>query len=244
MDILRLQQPVRIGAALALALLGFPASQAAAAGSGPRAIAAVDVAPGNGTTLKKSTPEFEAFRKAWAGVANYSTTIVAHETTNDGKTVQDRTFRYTFVKPNAALISVLAGPGKGGGASWHGGSTVHAHKGGFVSFVKLTIPKDDPRVRSLRGDQIDVASFGYEVEHFSNVPGVLAENKTADGIAVTLISTTPDATGITREVLTLSPTTHLPVKHEAFVGEHVVKSESFNDLHLNNPELKADTLDI
>lgn len=235
---------VRAGASLALLVIVGTASRAFAAPT-PSPATAVDAPPpGSAAAVNKGTPEFEAFRKAWVGVENYAGTIVAHETSNDGKLVQDRTYRYTFVKPNAALIVITAGPGKGGGAAWHGGATVHGHKGGLVSFVKLTLPKNDPRVTSLRGDQIEVASFGYELDRFSSTKGTLAESKTAAGIAVDLTLETPDATGVTREILTLSPTTHLPVKHEAFAGDREVKNETFSDLKLNDPTLKASELDI
>lgn len=220
----------------------FIAAALAVASPSPRPAIAVD--PPAAATTTKSTPEFEAFRHAWADVVNYTTTIVAHESTNDGKTVDDRTFVYKFVKPNNALISVISGPGKGGGAAWHGGATVRAHKGGFGSFIKLTLAEDDPRVTSLRGDRIEVASFGYVVEHFATVPGSLSEAKAATGTTVTLSPATPEPSGITREVITLSPTTHLPIKHEAFVGERTVKSETFGDVRVNDPQLTARNIDI
>ena len=204
-----------------------------------------DVAPpGVVAATNTSTPEFDAFRKAWAGVVNYACTIVAHETNNDGTRVENRTFRFEFIKPSAALIVVTAGSGKGGAAAWNGGSTVRGHKGGFASFIKLTLPINDPRVTSLRGDQINVASFGYEVDRFSTTPGTLSETKTTDGTVVTLALSRPDATGITRETLTLSPLTHLPVKHEAFARDRTVKSETFSDLKLNDPNLKATDIAI
>jgi len=210
---------------------------------GPAVAGGITV-PGTLAPINKSTPEFDAFRKAWDGLSNYKTTIVAHESTNDGKATQDRTYRYQFAKPSTALIVVIAGPGKGGGAAWHGGSTVHGHKGGLVSFVKLTVPKDDPRVTSLRGDQIEVASYGYELDRLATVPGTLSETKTPAGTVVTFVAAAPDRTGITKEILTFSPLTHLPIRHEAYVGERSVKNESFSDLVVNDPNLKAATMDI
>lgn len=208
------------------------------------AATALAPAPGSLAPVNKITPAFAAFRTVWEGLANYSETIVSHETTNDGKAVQDRTYRYTFVKPDAALIEITAGPGKGGGIAWHGGPTVHGHKGGLIAFVKLTLSKSDPRVTSLRGDQVEVASYGYELDRFLTVPGTLSEAPTPLGTAVTFTLATPDRTGITKEILVLSNATHLPVEHEAFVGDERVKLEKLSNVTLDAPNLTAAKLDI
>jgi outer membrane lipoprotein-sorting protein len=209
----------RAAAALALALAGATVAATAAAENKP-------------------TPALDAFGAAWANVHDYSETIIAHETTNDGKETQDRTYSYEFVKPTSALIQITDGPGKGGGAAWHGGDQVKGHQGGLFSGVKLIISKSDPRATSLRGDQIDVASFGYELDHFLNTPGTLSEapGPALEGqatTAVTLAAAPAEANGVTREVLDVSNSTHLPVKREEYVGATLVKSEEFKDLKLN-----------
>jgi len=186
----------------------------------------------------KPTPALEAFGTAWAAVHDYSETIIAHETTNDAKQSQDRTYSYEFVKPTSALIQITDGPGKGGGAAWHGGDQVKGHQGGLFSGMKLMISKSDPRATSLRGDQIDVASFGYELDHFLNTPGTLSEapGPALEGqatMAVTLEASPAEANGVTKEVLDISTTTHLPVKREQYAGAALVKSEEFKDLKLN-----------
>jgi outer membrane lipoprotein-sorting protein len=186
----------------------------------------------------KPTPALEAFATAWAAVHDYSENIITHETTNDGKETQDRTYSYEFVKPTSALIQITDGPGKGGGAAWHGGDQVKGHQGGLFSGVKLIISKSDPRATSLRGDQIDVASFGFDLDHFLNTPGTLSEapGPTVQGqatTAVTLAASPAEPNGVTKEVLDISATTHLPVKREQFAGAALVKSEEFKDLKLN-----------
>jgi hypothetical protein len=200
------------------------------------ALAATAVAPA--AAENKATPAMTAFSTAWAAVHDYSENIVTHETTNDGKQTQDRTYSYEFVKPTSALIQITDGPGKGGGAAWHGGDQVKGHQGGFLSGIKMMIPKSDPRATSLRGDQIEVASFGYDLDHFMNTPGTLSEapGPTLDGQATTAVTLTPspaEANGVTREVLDISNSTHLPVKREQYVGAALVKSEEFKDVKLN-----------
>ncbi len=237
-----LSPSLRLGAAIALLATGLTASQAFAAEiSGS---ASGTPAPGTMTPVNKSTPEFDAFRKTWDSITNYSATIVSHETTNDGKETQNRTFTYKFVKPTAALITIIAGPGKGGGAAWHGGPKIKGRQGGFISFVRLTIPKNDPRATSLRGEQIEVASFGFQLDHFATVPGVLSETKTPDGMLITLTPKAPEPSGVTKETMTLSTTTHLPVKREMFVGDKIVESGTYTDLKLNDPNLKDSNIDV
>jgi hypothetical protein len=102
-------------------------------------------------------PAATAFLDAWAKVDSYTDTIVSHET--DGKTTQDRTYHFAYLKPHYARIDIVDGPGKGGGAVWQGGDTVHGHQGGFLSGIKLQVSIHDSRAVSLRGDTIDYASF-------------------------------------------------------------------------------------
>ncbi|GAC1441963.1 MAG: hypothetical protein NVS1B2_00620 [Vulcanimicrobiaceae bacterium] len=201
--------------------------------------------PGSATPVNLSTPELAAFRKAWNGVVNYRETIVAHETSNDGKHVQDRTYRYSFVRPLAALVEVLAGPGHGGAVAWHGGPTVRGHQGGFLAGVKLTLAKDNPRVTSLRGDRIDDAAFGAELDRYATIPGTLVDGKAADGSpTVTLTPKTAEPSGVTREMLTFSQALNLPTKREQFVGDRLVKSESFSQMKVNDPALTAKDIDL
>lgn len=191
----------------------------------------------------KPTAALTAFQTAWAKVDNYSETIVAHETTNDGKSSQDRTYSYKFVKPTAALIEITDGPGKGGGAAWHGGDRVKGHQGGFLSHVKLIISITDPRATSLRGDTLEVASFGYELEHFLSTAGTLTEAAGSGGAVVTLTPSAPETTGVTKETLTIDNTTHLPVERDQYVGATIVKTEKFSDVKLN-PGLTVKDIDI
>ncbi|MBD5654002.1 MAG: hypothetical protein IAI50_02335, partial [Candidatus Eremiobacteraeota bacterium] len=48
--------------------------------------------PAAADSTNKPTAAMTAFAAAWAKVDNYSESIAAHETTNDGKSSQDRTY--------------------------------------------------------------------------------------------------------------------------------------------------------
>jgi len=216
---------VRVSAAAALLAATLPALPAAA------------------ESANKPTAALNAMSDAWSKVDNYSVSIVTHETTNDGKATQDRTYSYKFVKPTAALIEITDGPGKGGGAAWHGGDRVKGHQGGFLSHVKLIISINDPRATSLRGDTLEVASFGWELDHFLNTPGTLSDEKSGGKTVVTLTPSAAEKNGVTKETLTIDESTHLPVERDEFVGSTLVKSEKFKDLKLN-PGLTVKDIDI
>jgi hypothetical protein len=109
---------VRLAACVALAAASIPALRASALET-------------------KTTPALSAFASAWDKITSYTETIVTHEVTNDGKSSQDRTYGYKFLKPTYAVIDIEDGPGKGGGAAWHGGDRVKGPQGGLFSGVKL-----------------------------------------------------------------------------------------------------------
>ena len=197
----------------------------------------------------KPTPALDAFMKAWDGIDNYHETIVTHETTDDGKSIQDRTYDYKFKKPTYALILITDGPGKGGGAAWHGGDKVKGHQGGILSHLKLIVPITDPRATSLRGDTMVVASFQYEINHYLTTPGTVSEapGPSVDGkptTAVTLNVSDPKSNGnVSKDVLDIDNATHLTAKREQYVGSTLVKTETFKDIQLN-PGLKPEDFDI
>ncbi len=196
----------------------------------------------------KSTPALNAFAAAWDKITDYTETIVTHEVTNDGKSTQDRTYGYKFLKPTYAVIDIEDGPGKGGGAAWHGGDRVKGHQGGLLSGIKLMVAITDPRATSLRGDTLDVASFAYELTHFESTPGTLAEGPgpSLGGDAtteVTLNASPPESNGVTKETLDISNATHLPVKRTQYVGSSVVKTEVFSNVKLN-PGLTIKDIDL
>ena len=220
------------GAIVALVVASLATAPAVAAETSP--------APATSATVaNKATPAFDAFRKTWDGVTNYSETIVAHETSNDGKDVQDRTYSYVFVKPDHALITIVAGSGRGGAVAWNGGPTVRGHKGGILAGIKLTLDKHDGKVVSLRGDAVDDASFGHEIERYLTIPGTLSDGKAADGSpTITFVPKAAEPTGVTREMLTIA-SNGLPSKREQFVGDRSVKVETFSNVKINDPKLTA-----
>lgn len=181
-----------------------------------------------------------AFLDAWSKVNNYTDTIVSHET--DGKTTQDRTYHFAYLKPHYARIDIIEGPGKGGGAVWAGGDTVRGHQGGFLSGIKLQVSIHDGRATSLRGDTVDYASFESSAQQVKSAKDPTEGTATVDGQstdAVTITYPSGAADGVTKRVIYLSKASHLPVRRSTYAGDTLVKQETFSEVKLN-PGLKPD----
>ena len=188
----------------------------------------------------KPTPALEAFEKVSAGVTDLQEQIVTHETSDDGKSVQDRTYLFRWRKPSDAQMQVLSGPDKGGAATWHGGDTVSGHHGGFLSGVHMTRSIHDHDATSLRGDILLTDVYEYTIKHFTTTAGTLAEGvgATLDGqatTAVTLTVTDPKANAnVSKDVLYLSNASHLPLGRDQYVGDRLVKTERFKEIKTNS----------
>jgi outer membrane lipoprotein-sorting protein len=188
----------------------------------------------------KGTPAFDAFSKAFADVKDYQEQIVVHETTDDGKQTQDRTYDYRWMRPTFARIEIVDGPGKGSGAAWRGGDKIRGHQGGILSGMHMVIDIHDPRAASLRGDNLEVASFAWQIKHYETTPGTLSEapGPDIDGhatTAVTLAVSSPkDNANVSKDVLFIGKDRHLPLRREQYVGSALVKTETFKDIKLDN----------
>jgi len=176
------------------------------------------------------------FAETWSKITDYSCSIKVHETS--GGHVQDRVYEYAFKKPHSARIAVVEGPGKGSGATWHGGTTVVGHQGGILSMIHLNVDIHDGRATSLRGDTIDSASFGAILDTYagkgevSESAGPVLDDVPTDIVTLN-VSDPQNDHGITRDELWISRTTHLPVHRLRYEGALLVKDERFYDIRTN-----------
>jgi hypothetical protein len=187
-----------------------------------------------GVVLLGATPSgpSAAFLEAWEKIPSYTCSIRVHET--KGADVQDRTYRYAYRKPHFARIDITGGPGRGGGAVWTGGDTITGHRGGMVSFIRLSKPINDPEAVDLRGGTIAQASFQNIADAIKAAPSLTSGEDTVNGTAVdTMTFPYTDANGATKRTIFLSRTTHLPVRRVTYAGDAVVEDELFSDV---NPE--------
>ena len=190
---------------------------------------------------RASATALSDFADAWSKVDNYSCSIVAHETL--GTQTQDRRYDFWFKKPSLAKIEITSGPGRGSGSVWHGGDSVLGHQGGLLRGIKMNVSINDSRAVSLRGDNIRAGIFGDMLATYQSNIGTVSEapGETIDGAAtdmVTLKIASPAANkNVSRDVLYLSKTTHLPMRRMRYEGDKLVKQEDFVDLKVN-PGLK------
>jgi hypothetical protein len=188
--------------------------------------------------VRPSTPALDAFASAWAKVGAYRATLVMHETS--GTRVEDRTYALTFARPSTVMMTVTAGPGRGGRVWWSGGDRVTGSPPGLLSVVKISLPITDPRATSLRGDTVAEAPFGWVLDHLRTTPGTLAQAPVdppgGPETELTLDVADPAKNdGITREVVDLSDATHLPVEVRRYVGAALVKSIRYADVAITTP---------
>ena len=185
-----------------------------------------------GVALLGATPSgpAAAFLDAWGKVSSYTANIKVHET--KGTDILDRTFHYAYLKPHFAKIDITGGPGRGGGAVWKGGDTVTGHRGGMVSFVKLTKSINDPEATGLRGGTIAEASFENMAEAVKAAATATNGEETVNGTAYdTVTMPFTDSSGATKRILFLSRSTHLPARRVTYAGNTVVATEDFTDVN-------------
>jgi hypothetical protein len=164
----------------------------------------------------KPTPALEEFQKTFAGIKDYQFQIVTHETTDDGKHAEDRVYLFRYRKPSDAQIMVQQGRDKGGAATWHGGDTVSGHHGGFLSGIHLTKSIHDRDTTSLRGDILTSDAYDTELQHFAET-----------------VSDPKANANVSKDVLFLSNSSHLPLGRDQYVGSLLVKTEKFKEIKTN-----------
>jgi outer membrane lipoprotein-sorting protein len=184
-----------------------------------------------------TTPAISAFDDAFAKVNDYTVTMTAHEVS--GNDTQDRVYHYWFKKPADAKIEVVSGPGRGSGGVWTGGDRVSGHQGGLLSHFHMKVDLHDGRAVSLRGYTIPDGLFSNEVARYRDSKGELSEHDgpTIDGEATDAVELKPadpkTLGGITRMVLYLSKSTHMPIKQMRYQGDQLVADETWTELKTN-----------
>jgi len=181
-------------------------------------------------------PAWAAFENAWANISAYNATVTTFE--QKGTQTQNTVFDYTFRKPSSATVHFIKGINEGVTVVWNGGTTVTAHRGGFLALFKKTFPLHDPQVTTIRGSSVDQLSFAAILAHSQGTPGTISQatGPTILGIpteAVTLVATSSIAnTGLTREIVDISTTTNLPIRVLGYEGDTLVRQIDFSNVKL------------
>lgn len=183
-------------------------------------------------------PAIADFQAAWARITKYSVTVTLFE--QKGAKSENSVYQYTFAKPSTATVHVVSGTNAGKTITWNGGPTVTGTAKGFLGITgSKTFKLNDPTVTTVRGDSIDQLSFGEIIQHVEQTPGTFEQGAgdaigDLNTIAVTLTPADPAADGgYTREVLELSPATHLPLRILGYEGPLLVRKIDFSDLKIN-----------
>jgi hypothetical protein len=228
-------QPSRLAAscAIILALILMPSRPIAQASAD---VSATNAAAPSSATPAPPLPALVAYTNAWRRVTAYSATATIFE--QKGAQTQKMVFAYNFAKPSNVSVRVAEGANTGARLLWTGGSTVDVRRGGgLLSLLKKTVSLHDPLVTTIRGSSIDQLGFGAILAH-AQCPGVLSQSPggLVDGAAtdaITLIPSQPPADAdLTREVIDISTTTHLPTRVLGYEGRMLAREIDFSDVHL------------
>jgi hypothetical protein len=196
-------------------------------------------APTSSATPDAAGRALDAFARAWSAIASYSATVTLFE--EKGDRTQEAVLKYTFRKPSIATAYEAAGANAGVTLDWDGGDSVTAHRSGFLHLLKKTLPLHDPVATTIRGSSIDELSFGAILSHAEHVAGTMsvAPGDVINGVpteAFTLVPTNAAAdAGLTREVLDLSTTTHLPVRVVGYENTTEVRKIDFSVVAVKAP---------
>jgi outer membrane lipoprotein-sorting protein len=191
-----------------------------------------------GLALAPQNSALDRFAQSWAAIPAYHATLVMHETA--GSDVQDRTYDFTFSKPHHATIAIAAGPGRGGREEWNGGSTVVASPPGILSHMHIKVALTDPRVVTLRGDTVAMASFGWVLTHLqtdgavTQKPGPTIEGNATNELTLAIADPAKSG-GYTRDIVDCSTATGLPVRVQRYIGGDLVKTIAYSNIAPNAP---------
>lgn len=157
---------------------------------------------------------------------------------------EDKVYKIYFKKPNKVRIEVLEGD-KGAVAVLLDDGRVKGHRGGFLSFIVLTVPIDSPIVTTIRGNRIDQANFGYIISLMKKV----VEKEEAKVVGITSLEGIPvyglevihksPREDLTREFIYVDAKNFLLKQLLGYEGEREVVNVIYRDIVLN-PGLSDD----
>ncbi|HTW86223.1 MAG TPA: hypothetical protein VMD91_19280 [Candidatus Sulfotelmatobacter sp.] len=182
-------------------------------------------------------PAWQAFSQAWAQSGAFSARITAYE--RRGTRAETIVVDYNYQSPAHATVRVVQGPNRGAILVWDGGATLQAHLGGGLLYgLSKSIPLHDPSVESPRGSSLDELSYASILRHGDTTPGTSSEQagETIGGVSTDAVSLTPADPaadgGLTREVVEIATTTHLPLRIRGYEGTTLVRQIDFANVAL------------
>lgn len=175
-----------------------------------------------------------SYAARWAALRAYSTTVTLFE--RKGENVDRRVLDYRFEKPGHVVIRVISGPHAGSILTWDGGPALTAQLGsGLLGAFKRRLALHDATAVTVRGSSIDELGYGAILTRLETNLHDVTEDAPAriDGEPVwTLVLTPADPAlndGFTREVISLSQKTLVPVRITGFEAQTLVCRLDFHN---------------
>jgi hypothetical protein len=188
-------------------------------------------------TVTGVSTTLNAFASAWSRINAYSATITVFE--RKGDQFQNVIFDYTFRRPSGVMVHARSGANTGVTLVWNGGSTLVGQRGsGLARLFKKTLSLHDPLVTTIRGSSIDELSFAAILAHAEQTPGKISEfsGEIIDGIATDAVALIPAVpapnVALSREVVEISTTTHVPVRVLGYEGALLVRKIEFSNVKI------------
>jgi hypothetical protein len=200
--------------------------------------ALLTLVPATALAAPTSTQNLSAFADAWSRINAYSATISVFE--RKGDQTQNMVVDYTFRKPSSATLHIRSGANAGATLQWQGGGTVVGRRGsGFVGLFKKTLELHDPLVTTIRGASVDELSFGAILGRIEQMLGTVAEcsGETIEGNPTEAVTLTPadpaSSSGLSRVVVEISKTTHVPTRVLGYEGPTLVRMVEFSHVKID-----------
>jgi len=106
--------------------------------------------------------------------------------------------------------------------------------------MHINVALTDPRVVTLRGDTVAMASFGWVLAHLqtdgtvTQKPGPTIEGNATNELTLTITDPAKSG-GYTRDIVDCSTATGLPVRVQRFIGSDLVKTIAYSNVAPNAP---------
>lgn len=181
------------------------------------------------------------YEAAWAGVQDYSCTLITSEKVGDK--AETATYQMLYMKPGWVKYTQLEGDQKGSKAVYDPNTgKITASLGGVLGFIKITADPTDSRVTSKRGERMDQSDFGWILKDWKGYlsagrVSVTGEDTRGDIKVYRLVAKGLDPAkenGSTKIILYLRADNWLPYQtvHYDANGDLLLKA-TFKDLKIN-----------
>ncbi len=197
------------------------------------------LAPLPSALAETPTPQsvVEAFQAMYESVSDYQCRM--DENCRQGSSYEERTINFYFKRPRFIRMDILKGNRFGDTGSigvYRNQGKVTGRKGGLLSFLAITVGKQDPQATTIRGLAFDQSDLQATLEkmrfHLSESACALIEEA---GIYELLFEPRDPSRngGVTKDIVRLDAVTLLPVSADSFEGGTLVQHAQWSSYILN-----------